>query len=536
MPIRKATGALSAALAWALCADAAPTSDSHTIEQIVPGSPFHGVHGLTFDRNDVLYAGSVVGQRVYRVDTATGHAEAVVDPPHGMADDLVFLDDGTLVWTAIVQGIVYARKGDEPVREIAKLASINSINVRREDGRLFAGQVFGGDGVWEIDPTGAKPPRSIVSNPGGFNGFDIGADGMLYGPLWFKKQVVRIDPDSGSITVVADGFETPAAANFDSRGNLYVLDTALGHVIRVDIATGAKHVVAKLDTALDNLAIDSKDRIFVSNMADNGIQEVDPETGSARQVVKGELAIPMSIAAIAGAPDTIYVADVFAFRSVDGATGKVTDIARSHAKDSPIHYPVAVSADDAHVMLVSSDGTVQKYDRRKNAFTASWTLQGVLSAHAIGDDVLVVLADGTARRLSGNDTTGKVVASGLGNITGFALGMGNVAYVADAGAGRVSRIDLSSGQSTVVAANLRNPRGLAVTSGNDLLTIEMDARRLVRIAAGSGTHATIATDLPVGGENNPTMTAGIAVGRSDVIYISSDVENSLWRLTPKPAR
>ena len=114
--------------------------------------------------------------------------------------------------------------------------------------------------------------------------------------------------------------------------------------------------------------------------------------------------------------------------------------------------------------------------------------------------------------------------------------MGNVAYVADAGAGRVSRIDLSSGQSTVVAANLRNPRGLAVTSGNDLLTIEMDARRLVRIAAGSGTHATIATDLPVGGEKNPTMTAGIAVGRGDVIYISSDVENSLWRLTPKPAR
>ena len=94
MPIRKATGALSAALAWALCADAAPTSDSHTIEQIVPGSPFHGVHGLTFDRNDVLYAGSVVGQRVYRVDTATGHAEAVVDPPHGMADDLVFLIGG----------------------------------------------------------------------------------------------------------------------------------------------------------------------------------------------------------------------------------------------------------------------------------------------------------------------------------------------------------------------------------------------------------------------------------------------------------
>jgi sugar lactone lactonase YvrE len=124
----------------------------------------------------------------------------------------------------------------------------------RKDGRLFAAQVFGGDGLWEIDPAGSKPPRLILKDLGGFNGFDIGADGKLYGPLWFKHQVVRIDPDTGELDVVAEGFDTPAAANFDSRGNLYVLDTARGEVVRVDIRSGKKQVVTQLATALDNLA------------------------------------------------------------------------------------------------------------------------------------------------------------------------------------------------------------------------------------------------------------------------------------------
>ena len=137
-----------------------------------------------------------------------------------------------MVWTAISQGVVRARTPDGRIREIAKLASINSINVRKSDGRVFAGQVFGGDGVWELDPTGVKPPRSILKDPGGFNGFDIGPDGMLYGPLWFKKQIVRIDPDTGELKVIADGFGTPAAANFDSKWNLYVLDTARGEVVQ----------------------------------------------------------------------------------------------------------------------------------------------------------------------------------------------------------------------------------------------------------------------------------------------------------------
>ncbi len=516
---------------------AAPVSDTHTITRLVPASVFHGVHGLAFDRNDVLYAGSVVGQSVYRVDTRSGEVETVVGPPQGMADDIVFLSDGAMVWTAISQGVVRARTPDGRIHEIAKLASINSINARKSDGRLFAGQVFGGDGVWELDPTGARPPRSVLKDPGGFNGFDIGPDGMLYGPLWFKHQVVRIHPDTGELKVIADGFGTPAAANFDSKWNLYVLDAARGEVVQVDIQSGAKRIVAKLATALDNLAIDSKDRLYVSNMADNGIQEVDVRTGAARQVVKGALAMPLGLAAVTdGAEDTLYVADVFAFRSVNGRTGAVADLARSHAANSPIEYPVAVSANDRHILLVNNEGLVQRYERRTARVLHEWRdFRGVQSAIELQDGSLVLAetAAGKLTRTFGANAIERTdVASALGAPLGLALAGRDAVYVSEMLAGEVSRVELVNGAVSLVAQGLDRPQGVAVAADGALLVVEAGRAQLTRVDSRTGAKSVIARGLPIG-LNVAASLVGVAVGANGVIYVTSDIENSIWKLTPR---
>ena len=528
--------ALMSFLAFEL-AEAGPSSETHTVQRLVAPSPFHGVHGLTFDSNDTLYVGSVVGHSIYKVDTRTGAVETFVGAPEGMADDLVFLADGTVVWTAISQGVVRARRGDGPIREIARLVSINSINVGR-DGRLFAGQVFGGDGVWELDPQGVKPPRAIARDPGGFNGFDIGADGQLYGPLWFKKQVVRIDPDSGEIHVVASGFDTPAAANFDSKGNLYVLDTARGEVIRVDVRSGEKQRVAQLSPSLDNLAFDSHDRLYVSNMADNGVQEVDVKTGAARQVVKGKLAMPMALAIGAdGDRETLYVADVFAFRSVDSRTGEVKDIARSHAAGTPIEYPVAVTANDAHVMLVNSTGLVQRYDRRTLRLLNEWHgFAGVQTALELADGSLV-LAETTTGKLtrtnSRNGTERRELASGVGAPLGLALGSDGSVFVSEVASGQLSRFDPTTGKSTVVAKGLDRPQGIAMSASGEVLVVEVGAQRLVSVRPSDGQKSLIARDLPIGLPGVALTTVGVTAGRDGAIYVTSDIENSIWKLTPK---
>lgn len=515
---------------------AQPTSTEYAVERIVQPSQFYGVHGLAFDAQDRLYAGSVVGRSVYAVDRNTGKVEVVVPAPEGMADDLVFLGDGTMVWTSISDGLVRARKGNEPVRTIAKLASINSINVRKRDGRLFAGQVFGGDGIWELDPTGEKAPRLIVDKPGGFNGFDIGPDGMLYGPLWFKRQVVRVHPDTGELTVIASDFVTPAAANFDSKGRLYVLDTAQGEVIRVDVGSGAKQVVAKLKPSLDNLAIDSRDRMFVSNMADNTIQEVNLETGEIREVVHGGLSAPRSLTNVPGR-DELYVADVFAFRRVDGRSGVVNDVARSHAANTPIRYPISVTANEKHILLTDSSGHVQRYDRRTQTKLLEWErLRGAQTALELHDgDVLVAgIGGGTITRFSGtNGTQQKVIVKDLLGPIALGLSPNGSVYVSEGEAGQVSQLDLSHGTKHVIARGLKTPQGLAIGADGTLFVVERDRRQLTRIDARTGAVRAIATNLPVGRAGVGDATAGVATGTRGVLYVLSDLENSIYRLTPR---
>ena len=79
---------------------------------------------------------------------------------------------------------------------------------------------FSATPLYEIDVEGVKPPRMIMEKMGGLNGFEFGPDDKLYGPLWFKGQVAKVDVDKAELTVVADGFKIPAAVNFDSKGNL----------------------------------------------------------------------------------------------------------------------------------------------------------------------------------------------------------------------------------------------------------------------------------------------------------------------------
>ena len=64
-----------------------------------------------------------------------------------------------------------------------------------------------------------------MEDMGGLNGFEIGPDGALYGPLWFKGQIARVDLEMETLSVIADGFAIPAAVNFDSQGRLFAVDT-----------------------------------------------------------------------------------------------------------------------------------------------------------------------------------------------------------------------------------------------------------------------------------------------------------------------
>ncbi len=519
-------------------APAAPSPGGRwVVERVVEGSPFKGVHGLGIDHAGNLFAGSVVGQSVYAVDRQSGAVRTLIGPPGGMADDIAFAPDGTMAWTSFLLGDISARRGDGPVRRLASgLPGINSL-AYRADGRLYATQVFLGDALYDIDTQGVRPPRKIMEGMGGLNGFQFGSDGKLYGPLWFKGQVVRVDVDTARIEVLADGFKIPAAVNLDSKGNLWVVDTARGQLVRIDPATRAKTVVAQLSTSLDNLVIDRNDRIFVSNMADNGIQEVDPATGQWRQVVKGRLAVPGGLAVLPGPEgDEIHIADLFAYRKVNARTGRVTDLARMHA--DTLEYPFSATGNARHVVLSSwFTGTVQVLDRASGRSLAMvHGLQAPHDALSMPDGSLIVaeLGTGSLVQLSGPEYKSKrVLAKGLAAPVGLVAAKGGF-YVTESASGVVSRVE-ADGRTQPIAKGLRLPEGIALAPDGRLIVVEAGAQRIVSIDPGSGAVSVIAERLPIGVAGVPGVPpsfipTGVGVGSDGTIYFSSDVENALYRI------
>src|ERR1043166_8155528 len=53
---------------------------------LLQGLWFHGVHGLAFNKDDQLFAGSVIGQTIYRVQIDSGEVDRFIGGPVGMAD------------------------------------------------------------------------------------------------------------------------------------------------------------------------------------------------------------------------------------------------------------------------------------------------------------------------------------------------------------------------------------------------------------------------------------------------------------------
>lgn len=534
-------GLLAASLILSACTSMTTTRPTawSAPEVLVAPSSFTGVHGLAVDAKGRLLAGSVVGSALWEVDRKTGAARVMIPSPEGQADDIAVGPKGELAWTNYMMGMVRYRENDTaPLRILAKdLPGINSLDFDRRNGKLYASQVFMGDALWEIDVAGKAAPRLIKKDMGGFNGFEVGPDGMLYGPLWFKGQVVKINPANGDLTVINSEFKVPAAANLDGKGNLWVVDARSGELSRVELATGRKTVAKQLKPALDNLAIAPDGTVYVSNMADNSIEAYNPATGTVTLLTGGKVAVPAGLK-VDG--DDLWVADVFGFRNVNTKTGEVKDIFRMQASD--MEYPFAVGVSATHFALTSwFTGTVQMVER--STLKTSVMLHGLKAPFdAIpmtdGSVVYAEIATGSISRASGDKLANrKVITQGLAGPVQMVLGQDGALYVTEA-AGKLTRVNMADGTKTTVTEGLALPEGLAQTPWGTFIVAESAAKRLVEIDPASGTRRTVADNLPIGMPGGPGMpppyiVTGVAVGADGNIYVSADLNNAVYRIRPQ---
>ena len=523
-------------------APAAPAS--WTVTEFIGPSPFHGLHGLAVEEDGTVLAGSVVGQAIYAVNPATGAVSERMGPPDGMADDIAFGANGEMAWTGYLTGKVFIQeKGGQPRMISSGLPGSNSLAFTK-DGKLYFTQVFLGDALYEADVTGAQPARLIRKDLGGFNGFEVGPDGMLYGPLWFRNAIVKIDPATGKDTVVAGGFQIPAAANFGPDGNLYAIDTKTGEVKRIDMKTKAVTVLATLAPALDNLAIAKDGTIYISNMADATIYAVNPADGAVRTVVSGPLATPTDLVMTDGPEgEKLHVADVFTYRVIDTATKGITDPLRMYRDET--ENQLGIGAGKSKVLITSwAAGMVQVVDRATGAAKMHHGFTAPTDALELADGRLIALeaATGTIRPVTDAGAPGAPIVSGLNFPVAMVEAENGKLYVTETNPqakGALAEVDLATGAITRLLEGLEGPEGVDVGADGRVYLAEAGAGRVIAFDPKDKSRAVIAeglkTGLPAAEGTLPAYTTtGVAVSRKDgSVYVASDITNAIYKLMPK---
>lgn len=503
-----------------------------------PGIAPHGINGLDFGPDGALYVASLIGPGIHRLDVARGTLAEVVGAPFGEADDVAVAPDGTLAWAALISGEVRARRPDGRLSTLATgLPQVNPVHFDAA-GRLFSGQTSPPDTLLELDPAGARPPRTIARGLGGINAFTDDGAGGLYVPLADRGEVARVDVASGAATIVARGLDQPVAVKRDSRGRLFTLDWQSGAVIGIDPASGATRTLAMVAPPLDNLAIGPDDTIYVSRPSDSSIVAIDPASGAQHALVQGRFAAPGGLAfARQDGRATLFVADAMGWRTADVATGAVT------------LRPFDLLTNGSSTIAVSASRVVLGYLRRPSVTVLDRatgqlrrSFQGLQQPMGVvaGDDGTIHVVDhasGELLRLVEADGSRRVIASGLEGPVGLAQDARGRLLVSEARAGRVLRIDPASGTREPLAQGLEQPEGLALLADGSIAVAEVGARRLTLIPAGGGRPRVIARNLPVGQMFTRTpapvfLPTGVAAGDDGTIYVLCDRDNSVLAFRP----
>jgi len=485
--------------------------------------------------NGYIYQGGVFADELDVVDPQSGEVLDRIGPERGVhgPDDVYVTPDGTIYWTEIFGGNVGRLSPDGTWRIQHVALGVNPITMNAE-GRLFTALDFLGNGLYELDPELIAPPKLLIPDIDTLNGFAFGPDGLLYGPLFFQHQVVKIDVDANPPTVemVADGFRVPSGVEFDSQGRMIVTDFAEGQTIRIDLATGERETLLDIEGIFDNSAVGPDDTVYSSAFADGAIWAADP-SGETRQVTNSGIIAAGGVAV--DADGSVLLADWFSLKRFADGDLVNTVYDRFDPAGEGMSGPNTVSTDGPNVIITGYFSNVlQIVDPLTGAVSEDVRdLKTPTNAIVHGDGIAVAeagSADGTGPGDVVNLADRSVLIDGLELPTGLASD-GTTLYVADWRTGNI----WSAGPSgkTLVAAGLNHPEGLALTAdGATLLVVEEGIDQVTSIDLTTGDRRA-AAQVAFGDHYPPGLQPygqfnGIALAPDGSFWVSSDIDNVLY--------
>jgi sugar lactone lactonase YvrE len=501
-------------------------------------------NGLSFGPDGNLWVASVFGATITKIDPESGTVldQLTAEDGVGFPDDVVVATNGDIYWTDIAFGTVFKKPAGDPAFPLFAPGGLNSANpltLSEDETRLFAAGCYGGapgNSFVEIDiDTGAFLNTYRENVPGCASNGMSWFDGFLYSPQPFEDRILRINPDSGEITVVTEDWPVPIGTAFDSQGNLYSLAQGVGEVVRIDIngdpATN-RTVIAEIPFGwADNIAINDDDRIFISSASDSSISEV-LDDGSLRTVVPGQFQLADGVNVIG---DTLYVTHPSGIVGYDRKSGEQTSHYRSPAGVGDLPFVLSSAVWGENLVLMSAfGGEVLLWDPVANVELARTFLPGPVDAQVFqGDLIVTTVFGGDIIRLDENLVPTGVVANVPG-ATGLAAKGGDV-YVADPVNDAILQIiddGVVLGEPVTAFTGLDDPEGLDIRH-NRMYVVEGGSGTLTSIHLKSGKRKTISTGLrfqdsalpdlfPYGYLNNVT------VDRNNRVYVNADRDNVIY--------
>ena len=518
----------------------ATVADGWRIERLTAPSRLFGANGLRTGPDGRIYVAQVTGSQISALDLETGLLDTVSAKGGDIIapDDVAFDPSGNMYATEVMDGRVSVRDTRGGTRVLRDdLPCANGITVHR--GRLFINECRDGGRLMELDGSGSIV-RILAENLPSPNAMEVGPDGMLYFPVMTANEIWRVDPDSkvhSEPQRVACDLGVPDAVKFDAEGFIVSTQVASGQVLRVDPRSGSQTVLAQLTPGLDNLTF-AAGRLFVSNFTGE-ITEILAGGGTST-VVPGGLNWPLDLAV--GDDGNLYVADGTYFYVVR-ADGSLETVGMLFSPGYPGFVRGLAATGPGEFVVTTSGGQLARYRPGANETDYLATDFDQLYGVATGPGDTVVFAElGTGRVLALRSGSVETLASSLCDPVGVAFDPDGNPLVAESGAGRVVRLSGSSAET--VADGLRWPQGILVVDGQ-LYVVDAGAKEVIAFDLNSKERHTIASGLPVGAppgvepkplKGMPPFSgpqgpfAGIAAGRDGTLYVSADGDGSVLAL------
>ena len=507
------------------------------LERVTAPSRLFGANGLRTGPDGRVYIAQVTGSQISALDPRTGELEAfsakggeIVAP-----DDVAFDASGNLFATEVMDGRVSMRDTAGRTRVLRDdVPSANGITVHR--GRLFIGECREGGRLLEFD-LGGGPPRVLLDSVPSPNAMEVGPDGLLYFPVMGANEIWRVDPDGGEPQRVAGDLGVPDSVKFDPQGYIVSTQVASGQVLRIDPRSGEQRLLAQLSPGLDNCTFVG-DRVLVSNFTGE-ITEIAPD-GETRTVLPGGLNWPLDLTV--GHDGRLYIADGTYFYAAL-PDGSLQTVGMLFSPGYPGFLRGVVSSGPGEFVVTTSGGQVGQYRPAANETDVLADGFDQLYGLALSPDGVVFAELGTGRVLSlrpgGVLGDVDVLAGDLREPVGVAIDTDGACLVAEAGAGRVVKVNGS--RIDTVVADLERPQGICV-HGGVLYIVDAGAKELIAFDLNTNVRHTIASGLPVGpppgvvakplkgmppfsGPQGPF--AGIAAAADGTLYISADGDGSV---------